>query len=109
MSLDTSSQPAPRLARLTPHETRERLAHERTTRLTQLRAIDEAGADTEEGVLSAQRDTVRRVLTEIDAAFLRLQDGTYGVCRTCAKPIPVERLEILPYTPFCVPCQRKAV
>ncbi|MEU6389544.1 TraR/DksA C4-type zinc finger protein [Streptomyces sp. NPDC046939] len=108
MSLDTS-QPAARPAGLTPHEARQRLAHERASRLTQLQAIDEAGAGEGEGVMSAQKDVIKRVLTEIDAAFARIQDGTYGICRSCAKPVPVERLEILPYTPFCVPCQRKAV
>ncbi|MFI0237869.1 TraR/DksA family transcriptional regulator [Streptomyces sp. NPDC016845] len=109
MSLDTPSQPATRLARLTPHEARQRLADERTSRLTQLQAIDEAGADVGEGVMSAQKDTVKRVLAEIEAALGRVQNGSYGNCRTCAEPIPVERLEILPYTPYCVPCQRKAV
>jgi len=48
----------------------------------------------------------RQNLTEIEAAFARVQDGSYGICFKCTKPIPVERLEILPYTPFCVPCQR---
>ena len=106
MSLDTHRSPTSR-ERLTPHEAVQRLEHERASRLTQLRAIDEAGAG-EEQVVSAQKDTIRRVLAEVEAALSRVQDGSYGVCRTCGKPIPVERLEILPYTPFCVPCQRDA-
>lgn len=107
MSLD-SPWTASRPERLTAHEARLRLEHERAARLTQLRALDEAGPDTEEQVMSAQKDTVGRVLKEIDAAFDRVADGSYGVCRGCARPIPVERLEILPYTRFCVPCQRHA-
>ncbi|GAA3901690.1 TraR/DksA C4-type zinc finger protein [Streptomyces lacrimifluminis] len=95
-----------RRERLTAHEALRRLAHERASRLTQLRALDEAGPDAEKQMLSTQKDTVQRVLAEVEAAITRVQDGSYGVCRTCAGPIPVERLEILPYTPFCVPCQR---
>jgi len=107
MPLDTSQTEVPR-ERLTAHEALQRLQHERSSRLTQLRAIGDAGPDAEEQVMSAQKDTVRRVLAEVEAAVARVQDGTYGVCLTCSKPIPVERLEILPYTPFCVPCQRSA-
>ncbi|WP_329271448.1 TraR/DksA family transcriptional regulator [Streptomyces pseudovenezuelae] len=107
MPLDTSQTEVPR-ERLTVHEALQRLQHERSSRLTQLRAIGDAGPDAEEQVMSAQKDTVRRVLAEVEAAVARVQDGTYGVCLTCSKPIPVERLEILPYTPFCVPCQRSA-
>ncbi|MER5374403.1 TraR/DksA C4-type zinc finger protein [Streptomyces sp. NPDC002553] len=105
MSLDTTRTES-RRERLTAHEALQRLEHERASRLTQLQAIGQAGRDAEEQVMSAQKATVRRVLTEIEAAIQRVQDGSYGTCRTCAKPIPVERLEILPYTPFCVPCQR---
>ncbi|WP_406004856.1 TraR/DksA C4-type zinc finger protein [Streptomyces sp. NBC_00637] len=105
MSLDTP-QTETRPERLTAHEALQRLEHERASRLTQLRAIDELRADAEEQVMSTQKDTIQRVLAEVEAAFARVQDGSYGICQGCARPIPVERLEILPYTPFCVPCQR---
>ncbi|EGX55012.1 hypothetical protein SZN_35032 [Streptomyces zinciresistens K42] len=105
MSLDTPPADA-RLKPLTTEEARQRLEHERGTRLTQLRALDEAGHDAGEQGTTDQRDTLRRVLQEIDAAFGRVQDGTYGICAHCATAIPVERLEILPYTRFCVPCRR---
>ncbi|WP_328491831.1 TraR/DksA C4-type zinc finger protein [Streptomyces sp. NBC_00414] len=105
MSLDTPRTGTP-LERLTHHEALQRLEHERNSRLTQLRAIDEAGTDAEEQVMSAQKDTIRRVLAEVEAAFARIRDGSYGICRACAKPIPVERLEILPYAKLCVPCRR---
>ncbi|MFD7391506.1 TraR/DksA family transcriptional regulator [Streptomyces sp. NPDC059852] len=97
-----------RLKPATAHETRQRLEHERATRLTQLQALAEAGPgeETAEHLMSAQRETLRRVLKEIDAAFARVEDGGYGTCQGCAKPIPAERLEILPYARYCVPCQR---
>lgn len=121
MSLDTHTPLAEaHPERLTPHDARRRLEHERASRLTQLRAIDEAargdgngsrheaGHTAEEQVMSEQKDTIERVLKDIEAALDRVRDGSYGTCPTCAKPIPVERLEILPYTRFCVPCLRKA-
>lgn len=108
MSLDTPPADA-RLRRTTAEEIRRRLEHERETRLTQLRALDEAGPSAQEQWTTGQRDTLLRVLKEIDAAFARVQDGTYGVCGGCATAIPDERLEILPYTRFCVPCRSDAL
>ncbi|MCF4140897.1 TraR/DksA C4-type zinc finger protein [Streptomyces sp. Tue 6430] len=104
-SLDTPPTES-RPERLTAHEARQRLEHERNARLTQLRALDEAGQEVTDQVTSAQKDAVRRVLTEIEAAFARVRDGSYGTCAGCSRPVPAERLEILPYTRFCVPCQR---
>ncbi|GAA3152019.1 TraR/DksA family transcriptional regulator [Streptomyces rectiviolaceus] len=109
MSLDTHTPPVEaRPERLTAREARQRLEHERASRLAQLQAIGEAGQEAEEQVMSAQKDTIERVLGEVEAALARVRDGHYGTCPGCSKPIPVERLEILPYTQFCVPCQRKA-
>ncbi|MFD5269483.1 TraR/DksA family transcriptional regulator [Streptomyces sp. NPDC058335] len=104
-SLDTPPTEG-RPERLTAHEARQRLEHERNARLTQLRAIDEAGRDGADQVMSGQKDAVQRVLAEIEAAFARVGDGSYGTCLGCSRPVPAERLEILPYTRFCVVCQR---
>lgn len=46
-------------------------------------------------------------IAEIDAALLRIEDGTYGVCVDCAEPISPGRLEILPYATRCVSCQAR--
>ncbi|MER6415288.1 TraR/DksA family transcriptional regulator [Streptomyces humidus] len=107
MSLDTPRS-GTRPEGLTAREALQRLEHERASRLTQLRALGETGPGAEGQVMSLHKDTVRRVLAEVEAAFARVRDGSYGICRTCYRPIPVERLEILPYTPFCVACQRHA-
>ncbi|MFG2881754.1 TraR/DksA family transcriptional regulator [Streptomyces sp. NPDC048297] len=101
MSLDATR------AALHPHESRQRLEHARATRLAQLQALNETGQTAEDHLLSVQKAAIQRVLKEIDHAFARLQDGTYGTCLGCAKPIPAERLEILPYTGHCVSCQRR--
>ena len=44
-------------------------------------------------------------LSEIDAALRRLEEGSYGLCESCAEPIPWERLEVLPMSRLCTPCQ----
>ena len=46
------------------------------------------------------------VLTEIDAALKRIDDGTYGQCTNCGTQIPEERLEARPYATLCIECQR---
>ena len=56
----------------------------------------------------ALRDRTERQLQQVDAALARLDDGSYGRCRSCAKPIPEERLEALPWAALCIDCQRKA-
>ena len=43
-------------------------------------------------------------LKRIDAALVRLAEGTYGECRKCGNPISDARLELLPDTPFCKNC-----
>jgi DnaK suppressor protein len=47
-------------------------------------------------------------LLQIEAAFHRLEQGTYGTCQACGRPIAAERLEALPATRFCVDDQAKA-
>ena len=44
-------------------------------------------------------------LSEIDAALQRLENGSYGICECCAEPIRWERLEVLPMSRLCTPCQ----
>ncbi|MCB5911105.1 TraR/DksA family transcriptional regulator [Streptomyces pinistramenti] len=99
----------PRAERLTAHDARGRLAHERHSRLTQLAAIEESAPPGTDALLAVQTRAIRQVLAEIDAAVARLDAGTYGDCGRCAKPVPVERLEILPYARCCVGCQERTV
>ena len=97
-----------RTQQLTKHEARQRLEHERNSRLAQLRAIEESAPHADRGLQEAQTAAIQRVLEEIDAAGSRLADGSYGTCEHCQTAIPVERLEILPYVRFCVGCQQRA-
>jgi RNA polymerase-binding transcription factor DksA len=47
------------------------------------------------------------LLAEINAAWTRLEQGTFGRCEGCQQEIAKERLEALPYARFCMACARK--
>ncbi|HYI73952.1 MAG TPA: TraR/DksA C4-type zinc finger protein [Gaiellaceae bacterium] len=46
------------------------------------------------------------LLEEVGAALSRIEDGTYGTCVACGKPIPPERLEAIPYAARCIEDER---
>ncbi len=53
-------------------------------------------------------EQVEDELQEIEAAFQRLERGTYGSCQACGRPIGDERLEAMPAARFCIEDQAKA-
>jgi DnaK suppressor protein len=105
---------------------RERLAEEQrrtTARLAALRgdyrgfvdASRDTNADDEhdpEGATIAfEREQVGALvrqaeqrLADVEAALGRLEEGTYGRCAVCGRPIPAERLEVRPTATRCVGC-----
>ena len=48
---------------------------------------------------------MREQLAEVKAALAKFEDGTYGKCEECGKPIAPERLEAVPYAKLCVDCK----
>jgi DnaK suppressor protein len=54
----------------------------------------------------ALRDRNAAQLAEVEAALARLDDGTYGTCVRCGRPIAPERLDALPWAAHCIDCQR---
>jgi DnaK suppressor protein len=53
----------------------------------------------------ALRDRATSHLELVDAALARLDDGTFGTCLRCGKPIAPARLEALPWAAHCIDCQ----
>ncbi len=51
-------------------------------------------------------ENVEHVLAEIDAALQRIDDGTFGTCTACGRPIGEERLEAVPYATLCIDDKR---
>jgi DnaK suppressor protein len=48
-----------------------------------------------------------RELRQIDQALACLKQGTFGICRACAKKIPLARLNALPNATLCISCVRE--
>ena len=44
------------------------------------------------------------IIEKVDAALARITAGTYGICTSCGKSIPIGRLRVRPYQPTCVSC-----
>lgn len=58
--------------------------------------------------LDGLQRAMRIELAEVIAALGRIDEGTYGICASCGKPIPPGRLEVRPMATMCVPCAEKA-
>lgn len=52
-------------------------------------------------------DNERTLLALIDRALAKVDNGTYGVCDNCGRPIGESRLEIAPWATLCIDCKRR--
>ncbi len=52
-------------------------------------------------------ESLKGQLTSVDKALIKIDDGTYGSCDTCGKPIPPARLEARPSSILCVDCKNQ--
>ncbi|HEV3231942.1 MAG TPA: TraR/DksA C4-type zinc finger protein [Candidatus Dormibacteraeota bacterium] len=50
-------------------------------------------------------DNLEHMRAQVREALRRVEDGAYGLCQTCGKVIPAERLEALPFATQCVVCK----
>ncbi|TMC50654.1 MAG: hypothetical protein E6J14_03610 [Chloroflexi bacterium] len=79
---------------------------------TELSSLDQHPADVGSEVFERERDLgvmqqVRQELDEVQSALRRLDDGRYGVCEVCGRPISDERLEVKPAARYCVDDQAR--
>lgn len=56
---------------------------------------------------SAMVDETKAKVADIDAALMRIADGTYGFCTECSQMIDTDRLGILPMATLCKSCEDK--
>ena len=78
---------------------------------------EQAGQDFDEPGGDAATETVERAqsmavgaslreqLEEVTAALRKVEEGTYGVCDSCGKPITKKRLAVLPWATLCKECR----
>jgi DnaK suppressor protein len=70
--------------------------------------VMDAAMDTAQDEISSQLVEVEsRELTQIEEALSRFKDSVYGDCEICEKPIPLARLQAVPYATTCIECARK--
>lgn len=67
---------------------------------------DMASDDYERDFTLGRATEEQKMLFLIDEAIKRIEDGTYGLCLQCGKPILKKRLKALPYGEFCIECQK---
>lgn len=53
------------------------------------------------------RDRERLMLSKINEALLRIEDGSFGVCMDCEEPIEPKRLEVRPVSTLCIACKER--
>jgi len=86
---------------------RQALKQGRRDRCAQLSLLDNVPVQDGDPVTVSRLESVRHVVAMIDVALARMDLGTYGACVHCSSPIPMARLELVPYTDGCVDCLRR--
>ena len=57
---------------------------------------DRASSETDRAIELRARDRQRKLISKIDAALSRIEDGSYGYCEETGEPISLKRLEARP-------------
>ncbi|HLL60580.1 MAG TPA: TraR/DksA C4-type zinc finger protein [Candidatus Nitrosocosmicus sp.] len=76
-------------------------------------ANDNAAVDTDireqmvHETITAQLISLEKKITNIQATYRKLEDGSYGSCESCGKEIQMERLELVPEARHCIDCERR--
>jgi DnaK suppressor protein len=83
--------------------------------LSMLQTLSQEGGDVMDAAMDTAQDEIcsqlveveSRELTQIEEALNRIREGHYGECEVCDKPIPLARLQAVPYAISCIECARK--
>lgn len=94
-------------------ELREYGADPHSERIDHIAGIDEnfadlAAATAERSEMLAFIENARDRLAHVEAALVKMDEGTYGVCEVCGQDIPEARLEARPLSVRCVGCAAAA-
>ncbi len=68
---------------------------------------DRASSETERALELRARDRQRKLISKIDEALMRIQDGTYGYCIDTGEPISLKRLEARPVVERTIEAQER--
>ncbi len=68
---------------------------------------DRASSETDRSIELRARDRQRKLISKIDAALLRIEDGSYGFCEETGDPISLKRLEARPIATLSIEAQER--
>ncbi|MCC6502611.1 MAG: RNA polymerase-binding protein DksA [Deltaproteobacteria bacterium] len=68
---------------------------------------DRASLETDRNFLLRVKDRERKLISKINEALERIDDGSYGVCELCGEDISEKRLEARPVTTCCIECKKE--
>ena len=68
---------------------------------------DQSSFESDRNFLLRLRDRERKLLTKIDEALQRIEDGTFGICEECDREIGIKRLKARPVVTLCIECKTK--
>lgn len=68
---------------------------------------DRASLETDRNFLLRVKDRERKLISKINEALERIEDGSYGVCDLCGEDISEKRLEARPVTTCCIECKKE--
>jgi RNA polymerase-binding protein DksA len=80
--------------------------------LTGEAGFDEDFADAGTATFDRERElsiqnNIRDLIGQINRAITRIDEGTYGTCERCGRPIDASRLKALPHALLCMDCKRR--
>src|SRR6202008_1058779 len=73
-------------------EARETLQHLQDENQNPTNLADRPSSETDRAIELRARDRQRKLISKIDAALARIEDGTYGYCEETGEPISLKRL-----------------
>jgi DnaK suppressor protein len=88
-------------------ESSETLIHLKEESLSEPDITDRASLETERALELRTRDRERKLISKIDAALERIQDGSYGYCEETDEPISLKRLEARPIATLSLEAQER--
>ncbi|MEW6437883.1 MAG: RNA polymerase-binding protein DksA [Pseudomonadota bacterium] len=68
---------------------------------------DRASSETDRSIELRARDRQRKLISKIDAALGRIEDGSYGYCEETGEPISLKRLDARPIATFSIEAQER--
>jgi len=88
-------------------ESRETLNQLQIDSLREPDVTDRASSETDWGIELRTRDRQRKLISKIDAAIRRIDEGEYGYCEVTGEPISLARLEARPVATMTVEAQER--